>query len=60
MRNSINEVPLKRFTLLTGFLLLTTLVAVPFLLLRKSKETEPDTDENIRYDIDDYLAAEGL
>jgi hypothetical protein len=51
---------LKRFTLLTGFLLLTTVVAVPFLLLRKIKEAEPGRDENIRYDIDDYMAAEGL
>jgi hypothetical protein len=52
---------LKRFTLLTGFLLLTTVVVVPFLLLlRKIKEAEPGTDEDIRYDIDDYMAAEGL
>jgi hypothetical protein len=46
--------------LLTGFLLLTTVVVVPFLLLRKIKEAEPGTDEDIRYDIDDYMAAEGL
>jgi hypothetical protein len=51
---------LKRFAFLTGFLLLTTAVAVPLLLLRKFKKADPNTDENVRYDINDYMAAEGL
>jgi hypothetical protein len=51
---------LKPYTWLTGFVLLTTIVAVPFLLLRKKGLSQRELDENIRYDIDDYMAAEGL
>ncbi len=56
----LSEDLLKRFAFLTGFLLLTTAVAVPLLLLRKFKKADPNTDENVRYDINDYMAAEGL
>jgi hypothetical protein len=51
---------MKRFAFFTGFLLLTTAVAVPFFLLKKGKAFRQEEDDNIRYDIDDYMAAEEL
>jgi hypothetical protein len=51
---------MRRFAFFTGFLLLTTAVAVPFFLMRKAQSGQTPADDNIRYDIDDYLAAEGL
>jgi hypothetical protein len=51
---------MKRFAFLTGFLLLTTAFAVPFFLKSKQKPADGDTDNNVRYDIDEYMAAEGL
>ena len=51
---------MKRFAFLTGLLLLTTAVAVPFILLKRGKAFRQEEDDNIRYDIDDYVAAEGL
>ena len=50
---------MKQFAFFTGFLLLTTAVAVPF-FFKKGKTARQEADENIRYDIDDYLAVEGL
>jgi len=50
---------MKQFAFFTGFLLLTTAVAVPF-FFKKGKTARQEADENIRYDINDYLAAEGL
>lgn len=50
---------MKQFAFFTGFLLLTTAVAVP-LFLKKGKSSRQEAEENIRYDITDYLAAEGL
>jgi hypothetical protein len=52
--------PMKRFTLLTGFLILTTAVAIPLWFMRKGKALRLETEENIRYDINDYMATEGL
>ena len=57
---SVRETRMKRFAFLTGFLLLTTAVAFPLFFMKKGKMARPDSDENIRYDIDDYMAAEGL
>ena len=51
---------MKRLALFTGFLLVTTAVALPFFLKRKTARQGRETDENIRYDINDYMAAEGL
>jgi hypothetical protein len=51
---------MKRFAFLTGLLLLTTAVAIPIFLLRKGKALRREEDDNIRYDIDDYMATEGL
>jgi len=51
---------MKRFAFFTGFLLLTTAVAVPFFFLRRGKAFQQEEDDSIRYDIDDYMAAEGL
>jgi len=54
------EVAVKPFTLFAGFLLLTTVVAIPLLLLKKDQRLRFIDDENLRYDINDYMAAEGL
>ncbi len=51
---------MKRFAFFTGFLLLTTAVAVPFFLKKKVIFGPIPADDNVRYDIDDYMAAEGL
>ncbi len=51
---------MKRFAFFTGFLLLTTAMAVPFFLKRKVQPGQTPADDNIRYDIDDYMATEGL
>ncbi|MGA3244105.1 MAG: hypothetical protein ABSE41_05795 [Bacteroidota bacterium] len=51
---------MKRFAFFTGFLLLTAVVAVPFFLKRKLQSAWTPADDNVRYDIDDYMAAEGL
>ena len=51
---------MKRFAFFTGFLLITTAIALPFFLLKKGKAQRQEEDENIRYDINDYMAAEGL
>jgi hypothetical protein len=51
---------MKRFAFFTGFLILTTAVALPLMLLKKGKAFRQEEDDNIRYDIDDYVAAEGL
>jgi hypothetical protein len=48
------------FAIITGFLLLSTAVAIPLLLKKQENARGPESDENIRYDIDDYMAAEGL
>jgi hypothetical protein len=51
---------MKRFAFFTGFLLLATAAVVPFFLTRKVHPGLTPDDDNLRYDIDDYLAAEGL
>lgn len=51
---------MKRFAFFTGFLLLTTAMAVPFFLKWKVQSGQTPADDNVRYDIDDYMAAEGL
>jgi hypothetical protein len=51
---------MKRFAFFTGFVLLTTAIAVPFFLLKKGTAAGQDEEDNIRYDIDDYMASEGL
>jgi len=51
---------MKRIAFFTGFLLLTTAVAVPFFFMKKGRRARLETDENIRYDINDYMAAEEL
>lgn len=51
---------MKPFAIITGFLLLTTAVALPFLLKMRGNAEGGESDENVRYDIDDYMAAEGL
>ena len=51
---------MKRFVWLTGVVLVTTIVAVPLILFRKKGLSQLELEENIRYDIDDYMTAEGL
>ncbi len=51
---------MKRFAFLAGFVLLTTVIAVPILLLKKDRGLPGGNEENIRYDINDYMASEGL
>lgn len=51
---------MKRFTFLGGFVLLSTVIALPFFLARKKPAGRGENEENIRYDIDEYMAAEGL
>jgi hypothetical protein len=41
-------------------LLLAAVIAVPILLAKKTKRVAPRDEENIRYDIDDYVADQGL
>ncbi len=41
-------------------LLLAAVIVVPFLLTRKVRSVRTSEDENIRYDIDDYVADQGL
>lgn len=53
------ERTMKRFTFLGGFILLSTAIALPFYLMRK-KADQGENEENIRYDINEYIAAEGL
>jgi hypothetical protein len=50
----------KPFLWFTGFVLLTAVVAVPLILFKKRGLSERELEENIRYDIDDYITAEGL
>jgi hypothetical protein len=41
-------------------LLLAAILVVPVLLLKKARPDRPVNEENIRYDIDDYVADQGL
>jgi hypothetical protein len=41
-------------------LLLAAVIVVPILLTKKDKRVRPRDEENIRYDIDDYVADQGL
>jgi hypothetical protein len=41
-------------------LVLSTLVAVPLLLRKHTRKVRRFYDENIRYDLNEYLAEEGL
>ena len=56
----LGETSMKRFTFFAGLLLLSSAVAVPFLLRMKGKGAGDNTEENARYDINDYMASEGL
>jgi hypothetical protein len=51
---------MKRIAFLGGFVLLSTVIALPFYLMRKKLSEGKEDDENIRYDINEYMAAEGL
>ena len=57
---SSRQIHMRRFAFFTGFVLLTTAIAVPLFLLKKGNAIRPQEDDNIRYDIDDYIATEGL
>lgn len=48
---------MKRFTFITGLLLVTSAIAVPLFYWRKHQE---DRKQNRRYDITDFLAEEAL
>jgi hypothetical protein len=41
-------------------LLLAAVIVVPILLTKRNKRVRPCDEENIRYDIDDYVADQGL
>lgn len=41
-------------------LLLAAVIVVPILLTKTNKRVRPHDEENIRYDIDDYVADQGL
>ena len=45
---------------LTAMLLLSSLVAIPLLLHKHTRRMRRYYDENIRYDLNEYLAEEGL
>jgi hypothetical protein len=51
---------MKRFAFFAGFLLLTTALAIPFFLKRMVRSAQTPAGDNVRYDIDDYMATEGL
>ena len=51
---------MKRFTFLGGFVLLSSVIAVPFFLIRRKIAERGENAENIRYDIDEFMATEGL
>ncbi|HTY38856.1 MAG TPA: hypothetical protein VMH23_17180 [Bacteroidota bacterium] len=51
---------MKRFAWFTGLVVLMAAVAVPVYLKNKVRDAACTGDDNIRYDIDDYMAAEGL
>ncbi len=51
---------MKRLTFLGGFVLLSTVIAVPFFLIRRKLAERGENEENIRYDINEYIATEGL
>ncbi len=48
---------MKRFA---AMLILSSLVAIPFLLRKHARKLRFLDDENIRYDLNEYLAEEGL
>ncbi|MBE0555723.1 MAG: hypothetical protein IH628_00695 [Proteobacteria bacterium] len=45
---------------LAAMLLLSSLVAIPLLLHKHARKVRRFYDENIRYDLNEYLAEEGL
>ncbi len=45
---------------LAAVLLLSSLVAIPLLLHRHARKVQSLDDENIRYDLNEYLSEEGL
>jgi hypothetical protein len=51
---------MKRFAFLTGFLILTTAVAIPLFLKKKLNAAGGGSDSDRRYDIDEYMAVDGL
>jgi hypothetical protein len=48
---------MKRFTFITGLLLVSSAVAVPLFYWRRHRD---DREQNRRYDISDFLAEESL
>lgn len=48
---------MKRVTIM---LVLSSLIAIPFLLHSHARKVRRLCEENIRYDLDEYLAEEGL
>jgi hypothetical protein len=52
---------MKRFTFFTGLAILTTAITIPLLIrLKGTHAGGKDVEDNVRYDIDDYMASEGL
>jgi hypothetical protein len=51
---------MKRYAFLGGFVLLSTVIALPFYLMCKKMAERGENEVNIRYDINEYMAAEGL
>lgn len=51
---------MKRIAVLGGFVLLSTVIALPIFLIRRKLAESGGNEENIRYDIDEYMATEGL
>jgi len=45
---------------LSIFLILASLAVIPFAIWKASQNRETRSDEDARYDINDYLAEEGL
>jgi hypothetical protein len=58
--NTGEIITMKRFAFLGGFVLLSTAIALPLFLMRKKRVLSEDNEENLRYDINEYMAAEGL
>jgi len=51
---------MKGLAFFTGFLLLTTAVAVPLIWRNRTGSARKESEDNTRYDIDDYVATEWL
>jgi len=60
LQYNVSEVTGDIMKALKWTLLLAAVIVVPILLTRKDKHVHPRDEENIRYDIDDYVADQGL